>query len=61
MTCTYERVHARFFESDKYSGATDMGMPNGYAIFVSLMYNNRIYVKSKILHSKDWKPMDSKD
>ena len=26
MTCTYERVHARFFESDKYSGATDKGI-----------------------------------
>ena len=30
MTCTYERVHARFFESDKYSGATDMGIHLGY-------------------------------
>ena len=30
MTCTYERVHARFFESAKYSGATDMGIHIGY-------------------------------
>ena len=30
MTCTYERVHARFFESDKYSRATDMGIHIGY-------------------------------
>ena len=30
MTCTYERVHARFFESDKYLGATDRDIPFGY-------------------------------
>ena len=30
MTCTYERVHARFFESDKYSRATDKDIHLGY-------------------------------
>ncbi len=38
-----------------------MGMPNGYVVFVSLTYYYRVYVKSKIMDSKDWKPMKSKD
>ena len=38
-----------------------MGMLKGYVIFVPLVYDYRVYMKSKILDSKDWKPMKSKD
>ena len=60
MTCTDEVVHARFFESDKYSGATDGVIPLGYpSMSVPGARDNWGPITQSLLEAQDRMPKEN--
>ena len=57
MTCTYEEVHARFYDSDKYLGTTDMDIHNGYPTMrVPDTYSDQGLISEDPTRSPTWRP-----